>query len=280
MTLVDALLALGTVAIVPLGTRLGPDGPPVATPVTVAAGALAAVGIALAPGTWAVVLVLPWFLVVATAATTAAIAWLRSGRRAGGLGWPIALGYLTFGAGWLVAHALDLRPGGVAPPFVELTAVHFHYAGFVASLYALLTHERAVRWTRTAGVSAVAVLTAPPVIAVGFVSVGVLQIVGAALLTAGLFGVAWVAVADVRRSLEDAPARLLLTVSSLTVLVPMLLAVQWAVGNNLGTPALSIPAMARTHGVANAIGFAGLGMLGWWRVGPLTGSRPRPPRHG
>ncbi len=280
MTLVDALLALGTVAIVPLALRLGPSDPPIPPLVTVTAGALAAAGTAVAPGAWAVALVLPWVLVVGTAALAAVITWWRWDRRPARLGWPIALGYLTFGAGWLVAHSLDLRPAGIGPPFVELTAVHFHYAGFVASLYALLTRDRAVRWTRTADVSAGAVVLAPPLIAIGFVWVGELQIVGAALLTAGLFGTAWVAVVDVARSLDDRPARLLLTVSSVVVLLPMLLAVQWAIGNNLGTPALSIPAMARTHGVANAIGFAGLGMLGWWRVGRLRGSRPRPRRHG
>jgi hypothetical protein len=43
----------------------------------------------------------------------------------------------------------------------------------------------------------------------------------------------------------------------------MLLAVQWAVGHNLGTPALSIPDMVRFHGVANAVGFSLLGVLGW-----------------
>ena len=43
----------------------------------------------------------------------------------------------------------------------------------------------------------------------------------------------------------------------------MMLAVQWAVGANYGTPALSIPAMVHVHGVANAVGFALFGVAGW-----------------
>ncbi len=69
-------------------------------------------------------------------------------------------------------------------------------------------------------------------------------------------------------------AAVALTVSSLSVLVPMLLAVQWAAGANLGTPALSIPDMARTHGVANAVGFALLGVVGWRLLEHQAGVAP------
>jgi hypothetical protein len=75
-------------------------------------------------------------------------------------------------------------------------------------------------------------------------------------------------------------AAVLLTVSSLSVALPMLLAIQWALGANLGTPALSIPAMTATHGAANALGFTLLGVLGWRLVAradtaPATDERTR-----
>lgn len=102
----------------------------------------------------------------------------------------------------------------------------------------------------------------PPIIAAGFAFFGLLQIVGAVLLTLGLWLLAWVTIRHVAPQITSL-ARALLVISSLTVLVPMTLAVQWAVGVNFGTPALSIPDMVLAHGATNAIGFALSGVLGW-----------------
>lgn len=58
-------------------------------------------------------------------------------------------------------------------------------------------------------------------------------------------------------------ARVLLIVSSLSVIAPMVLAVFWAAAQYVDVPALSIPAMARIHGTMNAVGFVGCGLVGW-----------------
>jgi hypothetical protein len=42
----------------------------------------------------------------------------------------------------------------------------------------------------------------------------------------------------------------------------MVLAVAWALGQHWDVPALSIPDMVRTHGVANAFAFVICGLLG------------------
>jgi hypothetical protein len=57
-------------------------------------------------------------------------------------------------------------------------------------------------------------------------------------------------------------ARLLLVVSSLSVVVPMVLAGFWAAAQYVDVPALSIPALARIHGTMNAVGFVGCGLVG------------------
>ena len=189
------------------------------------------------------------------------------------LAWVAAPAYLAFGALWLVADRAAVEPAGIVAPFVLLTAVHFHYAGFVASLLAALVRARVgASAPRATAAAVVAVVGAPPVIAAGFAVLGVLQVVGAVVLTAGLFGLAWLTLRHVVPTAEDRAARVLLVVSSLAVLVPMLLAVQWAIGWNYGTPALSIPVMARTHGVVNAVGFSLCGVLGWLRLGMARGA--------
>ncbi|MGH3440886.1 MAG: YndJ family transporter, partial [Nitriliruptorales bacterium] len=211
-------------------------------------------------------LVAPWLLTAVVLAGHAGLVWLRESRQVRDLWWPVATAYLVVGAGWWLAHAAGLEPVGITEPFVELTAVHFHYAGLTATVYAALTWLHATVRRRTAAAGLVLVAAAPPFVAVGFTWVGWLQIVGAVLLTAGLLLVAWVVLREVVPAADDRLAAALLAISALAVIVPMLLAVQWAVGANLGTPALSVPDMARTHGLANALGFSLLGLLGWRRL--------------
>jgi hypothetical protein len=54
--------------------------------------------------------------------------------------------------------------------------------------------------------------------------------------------------------------RVLLVVSGLAPWIPMGLAVAWAASNYWDVPALSIPDMARTHGVVNVV-FVVAGLL-------------------
>lgn len=115
---------------------------------------------------------------------------------------------------------------------------------------------------RAAALAVVAIVIAPPIVALGFTFAPALQIAGAVLLTVGLWLLAWVTARHIAPTAPRLTSSLLL-LSSASVLVPMLLAVQWAIRSNLGTPALSIPDMARTHGVLNAFGFALAGVFGW-----------------
>jgi hypothetical protein len=262
VTLIDGALVLGVAVLIPVTAPLVPGAGARTARIAVVVAVPAALALVTgAGGTLGALLVLPWTVATVAAAALLALRWWGSGRRLRELPWPAAAGYLAFGSLWLLADRLELEPGGFGPPFVQLTAVHFLYAGFVATVLAARLHRRFPS-DRLATTAVVGTVTAPPVVAIGFAAVGVLQIVGAVLLTVATYALAWV---TLRRLVPrvGAPAGWLLAISSVSVLVPMLLAVQWAVGANLGTPALSVPAMTRTHGVANALGFALLGALGW-----------------
>jgi hypothetical protein len=89
-----------------------------------------------------------------------------------------------------------------------------------------------------------------------------LQIGGALLLSAGVWIVAGLTLAVVRPLTSSRAARILLTVSALSVVGPMVLAVFWAAGQHYDLPALDTPAMA-AHGTVNAFGFSLAGLLGW-----------------
>ncbi len=264
-TLVDGALMAAVLVVVPVAVPLLPRVPPPATLVVLAAGTPAAAGLLLRPedGLLASALTVPWVVLTAIGALAAVLRWQRAGWGRRDLPPVVACGYLAVGALWLLADRLAVEPAGFGPPFVQLTAVHFTYAGFVATVMA--TRARTVRPTdRIAGAAVACTVAAPPLVALGFVTVGALQIVGAVVLTVGTYALAWVTLRHVVPRSDTATSSLL-AISSVSVLVPMALAVQWAVGTNLGTPALSIPAMTATHGVTNALGFCLLGVLGWRR---------------
>src|SRR5262249_37254012 len=146
-------------------------------------------------------------------------------------------------AGWTIA-AID-------EPIVELTGVHFHYAGF-ATLALAMCVARASGVPRAGATVMLALgIGAPAVVASGFTwRVGALQIAGALLMTAFAWTVAALTLVCVR--VDDRRARVLLVVSSLSVVAPMVLAVFWAVAQYFDVPSLSIPMMARIHGTLNA----------------------------
>lgn len=263
LTLVDALLLLAVVVIVPLAVPLHPAARRPHVIAAVLAGMPTAPALLAERGSLAAVLTLPWLAAAGAGAILAAAWWLSTTRRTADAVWVAAAAYLTVGAAWLGADRLDLQPVGFVAPFVELTAVHFHYAGFVASVLAACLHRR--RPERLPAAATGLIVAAPPIVAIGFTSYGPLQIAGALLLTAGLWLLAWETIRHVAPRTDRLAGALLVT-SALATIVPMALAVQWAVGFNYDTPALTIPAMARIHGITNAVGFAFLGVLGWRRA--------------
>jgi hypothetical protein len=102
------------------------------------------------------------------------------------------------------------------------------------------------------------------VVAAGFVTGAAAPQVGGAVLMA--LGVGATAAAELAEAVAAAaqrePGRALpLAVSGLAVWAPMALAVAWAAGQHWAVPALSVPDMARTHGLANALAFTVCGLV-------------------
>jgi hypothetical protein len=257
---VDVLLVLAAVVVIPLALPLLLDDVDVRR--WVVAGALTAPALALPRhSVGAVALALPWAGLAAGTAAVHGLRWLRDGRRSWALvvvAVPVALAFVAFAAGSLVASRAGVTVGHLVEPIVELTAVHYSYAGFTATT--LGRRALLATGTRPAATALVLLLVAPPAVAAGFFTrLAVFQVGGALLLTTATWTLAVV-------TLRHADRNALLVVSSLAVLLPMVLAVSWAAAQFWDVPALTIPQMARTHGVANALGFALCGTLGWRAV--------------
>lgn len=271
--LVDAVVLLGVVVVLPLalGGRWW---------WWASAASSVAVALLLNTGALAAVLVLPW-VAAASAALAVAV------RRAGPLAFwrlddairVLASVYALVAAGAMFTSRLGASMLGISEPIVALTAVHYTYAGSAALVLAGAARARSAdvasagassgdtttkcRRTRAGTGAVVLTAVAPPVVAVGFLLGHPLpQVGGAVLMTLGVWLTASLQLASVMRGDIRGPSRVLFTVSGLAVWAPMVLAVAWATGQHVDVPVLSIPDMARTHGLVNALGFTLCGLAG------------------
>lgn len=182
-----------------------------------------------------------------------------------------ALGYLAIGALALVAFRFGWRPLGFSAVVVELTAVHYHFAGLGATAIAWNALRAAGGGRRRpAAIAAVVVVIATPMVAFGITAaqVGsqgahVLEFVGALMFFASLPVVGALSFGAARRAGRALPT-VLQGLALASVVVSMTLAVVYASGQAFGAPAPGISTMARSHGLLNAFGFDLAGLAGWY----------------
>jgi hypothetical protein len=163
----------------------------------------------------------------------------------------------------LVAERSSYELFGFSLTVLSLTVAHFHFAGFAAALVAFLVVGSTSG--RAATAAAISVPLGTGIVLLGFFLGDPVELLGAAVLTAGMWLVGW-ALWQRSRETTDQAGRVLLTVSASVLVVTMLLALSWALGHVVDTPYLPLEWMVATHGVANAVGFALCGLLAWRRV--------------
>lgn len=245
--IVHAAVLLGVSLVAPLATRRATwlvAAGPAAVALWMGRGPAAAVLAACWPAMGAVEAVRAW-------ASTTGRAPLQRCLAAGVPGFAAVAGvaFVASRAGWTLF--------GIGEPIVELTAVHFLFAGSGALALAV---DARVRHPLTGMLATVLTAVAPPVVATGFVLRHPLpQVGGAVLMSAGVLLTAALQLVDGRR--ERGWRGALFVVSALAPWVPMVLAVAWAASLHWDVPALSVADMARTHGVLNGL-FVVTGLLG------------------
>lgn len=278
LTLVDLLLLLAPVVVVPLGLRLIPLSGPRSRRVLAVArliqplGALAAVIAFLLPAGWvAGVVALGWLLACAIVSLAGLLELIESRSIAPPHLVPAAAtAYLSVGAVWLVISRLGLRPLGFSSDIIELTGVHFHYAGFAATLIGGLTlvvlrNERGLG--QLASIAGVLIVLGVPITAGGIATGSpIMTVAGPILLGAGVLTTAGLIAFVVALQVDPISARWLLWISAAGVVAPMLLGVDYALARVFPIPALDLRTMALIHGDLNAIVFSLCGLLGWSRA--------------
>jgi YndJ-like protein len=169
----------------------------------------------------------------------------------------------VLGSGWALLDRLSLRPLDFEPAIVLLTAIHFHYAGFVLPLLTgILLQDEKGMLARVAGVG---VLVGIPLVAIGITTTQLQWGTPLEVLSAWVLGGAGLIVACLllRQGLRSGPTvRVLWLIAGVSLAGSMVLAILYGSRPFVGAAWLDIRTMRAIHGTANALGFALCGLVG------------------
>jgi hypothetical protein len=281
LEVIELLFLLAPWIVVPLATSLIPsvDGYKPQTGrqgaskwIIFTAAALATASFFLPLSTWSASLAVAWLLVCASFALRGLRRLWRS--RAGSFSqfcFGMGEAYLVVGGAWLVTSRMGLQPGGFQEPIVLLTAVHFHFAGFLSAVLAGLTYERLCesRWSRPFGAALAGVVVGPGLLGLAVIVGPKMKLAAAMLIVMGQFGLATGMVRVAWRT-KTPMARTMLFLSSVCVVAGMALAATWALGEYPLQQFVDLARMGRIHGTLNALGFGVCGLIGWMNVSRVT----------
>lgn len=173
---------------------------------------------------------------------------------------------------WFFFYQLSGEFFGFSGVLVPLTAAHFVTIGMGALIIAglmgrqlrksgeLTTIYRIIAWIT---------IISPMIVAAGIThtnlisNVSVIEVIGVVLLSVSFVGLAGYYLVKIRPSIGHPLASLFLNLSALTLFITMALALGYSLGRFTTLFYFAIPDMVQWHGWLNALGFAGLGVLGW-----------------
>lgn len=164
----------------------------------------------------------------------------------------------------LVAERAGHELFGFDLGILALTVPHFHFAGFAAALIAGLVCR--VADCPAGRFAALSVPLGTLLVLAGYFVGDWAELVGAVVLTAGMWTVGLLTWRMGHAGGGDRTTRLLLLTSAAVLVATMLLALSWALGEATGLPHPTLTWMAATHGVGNALGFALCSLLAWRRI--------------
>jgi hypothetical protein len=272
VTVIEQAIALASLVLVPLGMGMAATPPFEGTQRSLYNGAVVSqpvgavllfVSLVLRSGVGAAVAAAPWIFVTGLLGLTALIRMRERGL------WPLSetvidagFAYSVVGSVALVFHHLGIT-FWFEPIIILLTAVHFHFAGFVLAVLTGLA-GRTVDEQQGFRVLASVVLCGPAIIAIGISFSPLIEmfaVSGFTVVVALLGGYVTIRVAPERPRLQG----VLVAVSSLSLPVSMVLALSYGVAAFTGINPLgmNISTMIALHGTLNVFGFALLGTVGW-----------------
>jgi hypothetical protein len=233
------------------------------------AAILLAIACTHSAGGVAATLAVPWILVTWLLAVAGALRVIQRGLKPQ---WALCrdtgLLFMAVGGAWTLADRLGLHPLGFGTDIVQLTAVHFHFAGLVLPVVTGLV-LREFPASRIAAGAGWGVLAGVPLVAVGITSTQLGQGHGAELFAALVLATSAAIIAALQWRLATqirwpVSVRVLWAIAGMSLTFGMTLALLYSArGYGMPLPWLDLPWMRALHGTANALGFALCGAVGW-----------------
>lgn len=172
-------------------------------------------------------------------------------------------GYLVVGGIWLLMSRLGMHPAGFQEPIVLLTAVHFHFAGFLTALLAgLAWSELFPRGGLALRTLMTGAILGPGLLGLAFLVGPKFKLGAVVLIVAGQCAIAATMARIGVARLSEAQGWLLLA-SSGALIAGMTFALTWAIGEYPLHSFVNLAQMERIHGTLNAIGFGLIGLSAW-----------------
>lgn len=221
-------------------------------------------------GVWAGYLAIPWLLFTIWLGYNALFTTQQPSLATGSWSGRAAFLFLPVGAAWAVADRLGWQPMGFQATIVLLTAVHFHYAGF-------LLLSIAERWMQTSKGKGYKILDYLLVAGVPLVALGItvsdldgppwIETFAATVMALG--GI-WLALAHLHLAGKstDKIAGLSWALGGLCLLAGMILAIAYGWRYYYPLEFLHIPWMYAVHGSLNFMGVGLFLLYGWYRNRP------------
>ena len=177
--------------------------------------------------------------------------------------------YLPIGGAWAVADRLGFRPLDFDPTIVLLTAVHFHYAGYILPLIAgLVLKHFHFEWKKYIGYG---IIVGIPLVAIGITSTKLewpewIELATVIIMT---FSAASVAMLHITLGFKYSNMLygILWIIAGIALFNGMVLAFLYGIRTIYPLSFLTIPWMYAVHGTLNAVGFAAPALLGWYLKG-------------
>lgn len=222
----------------------------------------------LPPNWFAGLLSLPWlFFTFCLAFLGFWRLWVRGVSLAPELAFDSGFVLILVGGLWSTAFRFGVRPAGFADIIVLLTAVHFHFAGFVLPLLTSLVSARVP--FRLAQAAVFLVVVPVPLVAVGIVSSHLqgpawLEAVAACAMASGGLLIACLHISLGFTALAHWSSRLLWGIAGFSLLCGMVLASLYGLRHFVVLEGLDLSRMWAFHGSLNALGFGLCGVSGWW----------------
>jgi hypothetical protein len=173
---------------------------------------------------------------------------------------------------WFLFYRLSGEFFGFTGVLVPLTAAHFVTIGMgaliIAGMMGRQLHIMSGLTQIYRGIAWITIIS-PFIVATGITltnvmgAISIIEVVGVVMLALSFVALAGYYLITIRASIKQPLANAFLILSAVTLFITMALALGYSLGRFTELFHFSIPDMVQWHGWLNALGFAGLGIIGW-----------------